>query len=104
MNILHFALVVLDPQLKFKYFESLDLLLQLITDIKNIIKNKYENEYASFSDQSILHETTTRSTIMSQIYQSQSNEMNYSALSKFTRDCLSIPGTSVSSEQAFSIG
>ncbi|CAG8545370.1 22197_t:CDS:2 [Cetraspora pellucida] len=34
----------------------------------------------------------------------QSNKINYSALSKFARDCLPISGTSIPSEQAFSIG
>ncbi|CAG8738846.1 14980_t:CDS:2 [Cetraspora pellucida] len=72
--------------------------------------------------QGTLHETTTHSTIMSQIYQSvcmdhqnkldtylmmlciDSNiDMNYPTLSKFARDCLPIPGTSIPSEQAFSI-
>ncbi|CAG8559400.1 23622_t:CDS:1, partial [Cetraspora pellucida] len=65
---LYLTLVVLDLQLKFYFFELLNLSPQLIIDIKNIIKDKSENKYASFSDQNTLHETITQSTLIAQIY------------------------------------
>jgi len=95
----------------------------------NSIKNKY-NQYAPISNQDAMVEPSTMN-ILSRIYKRSRveyqseletylcaplvnphtdilewwriNEANYPNLSRFARDCLPIPATSVPSEQVFSI-
>ena len=96
------------------------------------IKNKYENQYAPVPGQDVnsIAETST-TNIISRIYKRfriehqskldiysnaplvdpcidilewwRTNEANYPNLSRFARDCLPIPATSVPSEQVFSV-
>ncbi|CAG8737326.1 13915_t:CDS:2 [Cetraspora pellucida] len=47
--------IMLDSQLKFQYFEELRWSAQLIDQIKDIIKNKYENQYTPVSDQDVVN-------------------------------------------------
>ncbi|RIB18206.1 hypothetical protein C2G38_1367259 [Gigaspora rosea] len=45
-SVLHISSVVLDPRLKIRYFEGLGWSSNFINQIKDIIKDKYEDEYA----------------------------------------------------------
>ncbi|CAG8570615.1 12995_t:CDS:2 [Ambispora leptoticha] len=132
-NIFHLAAIVLDPRLKFNYFEELGWSLILISQIKKIIRDKYESQYISVSSQDIEDSIAEpfATNIISRIYkrahvERQSeldtysmmpradpqidvlewwrvNEACYSNLAKFARNCLAIPATSIPSKQIFSV-
>lgn len=68
-NILYLAAIVLDPRLKLDYFKGLEWSSQKITQIKNIVANKYESQYAPVATNQRSHSTELPTkSIMSRIY------------------------------------
>ncbi|CAG8765811.1 3184_t:CDS:2, partial [Ambispora leptoticha] len=62
------AAVVLDPRHKLEYFEALGWSSRLITQIRDIISDKYEIKYASVQDIVDTIKESSETNILSRIY------------------------------------